>query len=210
MKKRILIADDHAVVRKGIRQIIEEESEMTVVGEAADNRELLEKARKEEYDIIVIDLSMPLGSGLDTIKQLTAEYPRRPILVLSMYSEEQYALRAFKAGASGYLTKESAPEQLVGAIRQIASGRKYVSPHLAELLVNQQGKEGQKLPHELLSDREYQIMCMIASGTSVSEIAADLSLSVKTVSTHRSRLLQKMHFKNNVSLTQYVLQNHLL
>lgn len=210
MNKRILIADDHAVVRKGIRQIIEEGSDMTVVGEAADNKELLEKARKEEYDIVVLDLSMPHGNGLDTIKKLATEYPHRPILVLSMHSEEQYAFRAFKAGASGYVTKESAPEQLIGAIRQVASGRKYVSPHLGELLVSQQWKGEQKLPHELLSEREYQVMCMIASGKSVSEIAAELSLSVKTVSTHRARLLQKMHLKSNASITQYVIQNHLL
>lgn len=207
---RIIIADDHAIVRAGLKQILSENPDMTVVGESSDGQDLLEKVRENEYDVVLIDISMPGRNGLEILKQLKIEKPELPVLVLSMHPEEQYAIRTLKAGASGYLTKETASDKLVEAIRRVAQGKKYVSPSLAEKLADSIGKDSVNMPHESLTDREYQVLCMIASGKSVSNIAKELFLSVKTVSTYRTRILEKMNMKNNAELTHYALKNELL
>ncbi len=206
----ILIADDHAVVRRGLRQIFEETEEFRVVAEASNGFEVLEKVRQMPIDLVVLDISMPGKNGLDVLKQLKQEFPQLPVLILSIYGEDQYAVRVLKAGASGYLSKESAPEELVVAARRIVDGRKYVSTTLAEKLANEIGAPAPALPHENLSDREYQVMCLIASGKTVGEIASELNLSVKTVSTYRSRLLIKMRMKNNAEITHYAIKNGLV
>lgn len=207
---RILIADDHAIVRHGLRQILSELEDMVVTGEAKNGLQALQLVRQGEWDVVLLDVSMPDKNGIDTLKQLKKEYPKLPVLMLSMHPEEHYAIRALKAGASGYLTKQSAPEQLVTAIRQVASGKKYVSPSLAEELANAISDDSDKAPHEKLSDREYQTLCMIASGRTLSQIAAELKLSTKTVSVYRARLLEKMQLKNNAELTHYGLKNGLV
>jgi two-component system invasion response regulator UvrY len=207
---RALIADDHAVVRQGLKQILGDIPEMVVAGEATNGQEVLDKVRAETWDVVVLDISMPDRSGLDILKQLRSERPKLPVLVLSMHSEDQYAMRVLKAGASGYLTKDSAPDELVKAIRKVMSGGRYVSPFLAEKLAFEIGTDSSRLPHETLSDREFQVLRLIASGKSVTEIAAELSLSSKTVSTYRVRLLQKMNLKTNAELMHYAMQNHLI
>jgi DNA-binding NarL/FixJ family response regulator len=207
---KILIADDHAIVREGLKRIIDETSDMVVAGEAADGQEALNLVLKEDLDVVLLDIAMPGRGGMDALKQLKLDKPALPVLVLSMYSEEQYAIRALKAGASGYMTKESAPEELIGAIRQVSNGGKYVSPSLAEKLAFHLAPGGEKPPHEMLSDREYQVMCMIASGKTVKEIAEELSLSVKTISTNRTRLLRKMAMKNNSEITYYAVKEGLV
>jgi two-component system invasion response regulator UvrY len=206
----ILIADDHAVVRKGLRQILTETPDLRVADEAVDGEDVLEKVKRNSYDVIVLDISMPGMSGLDALKRLNVEHPDLPVLVLSIYSEDQYALRVLKAGASGYLTKESAPGELVSAIRKVAKGGKYVSAYLAEKLAFGLSAPANANPHENLSDREMQVLCMIASGKTISEIAQDISLSVKTVSTYRRRILTKMKLKNNAELTHYAIRNNLI
>lgn len=207
---RILIADDHPVVRQGLRQIIAETSDMVVVDEASNGWEVLSKVRASSYDVVLLDISMPGRSGVDILKELKDERPGLPVLILSIHPEEQYALRAFKAGASGYLTKESAPDELVAAIRKISTGGKYVSSSLAEILASELGTSNEELPHKTLSNREYQVLRMIALGKTVTEIAEELSLSVKTVSTHRSRILEKMKMKNNAEITYYAVKNRLV
>mgnify|MGYP001822487062 FL=1 len=207
---RALIADDHAVVRQGLIQILGNIPEITVAGEAINGQEVLDKVRAEAYDVVILDISMPDRSGLDILKQLKSERPKLPVLVLSMHSEDQYAVRALKAGASGYLTKDSAPDELVKAIRKVVSGGRYVGSCLAERLAFEIGADSSKLPHETLSDREFQVLRLIASGKSVTEIAAELSLSSKTVSTYRVRLLKKMNLKTNAELMHYAMQNHLV
>ena len=207
---RILIADDHAVVRRGLRQTVSEESDMTVVGEASNAQELLGLTRKVPCDVVVLDISMPGRSGLDALKELRQEWPRLPVLVLSMHPEDQYAVRTLRIGAAGYLTKESAPEELVKAIRKAVSGGKYVTPSLAEKLALDLAKDGERPPHETLSEREYQVMCLIASGRSVTEISVELSLSVKTISTYRARILEKMGLRNNAELVHYAISRHLV
>ena len=206
---RILIVDDHAIVRRGLRQILQEQG-MDSVDEAMNGREALDRVRKNGYDLVLLDISMPGNSGLDVLKQIKDERPRLPVLMLSMHPEEQYALRALKAGAAGYLTKESAPEQLVTAVSKILQGGRYVSEMLAEHMASHLDRGGDRLPHEELSDREFQIMRMLASGRTASEIGLELSLSVKTVSTYRTRVLFKMGFKSNADITRYALQNKLL
>ena len=206
----ILIADDHTIVRKGLKQILAETQDMVVAGEASNGFEVMEKVRNNHYDVLLLDISMPGKSGLDILKELKAEKPKLPVLVLSMYPEEQYAVRVLRAGASGYLTKESAPDELVVALRKVAQGKKYVSPSLAEKLAVNLEVDASKPPHETLSDREYQVMCMIASGKTVGEIAEKLSLSAKTISTYRARILEKMNMKNNAELTHYAIQNKLV
>ncbi len=206
----ILIGDDHAVVRRGLRQIFEETAEFRVIGEAANGFEVLDFVRNHNVDLVVLDISMPGKNGLDVLKQLKQEFPHIPVLILSIYGEDQYAIRVLKAGASGFLSKETAPEQLITAARQIVSGRKYISEALAEKLAANLNNPAVHHPHELLSDREYQVLCLIASGKTVSEIAEELNLSVKTVSTYRSRLLMKMGFKNNAELTHYAVKNGLV
>jgi len=207
---KIFIADDHAIVRRGLKQIISENSDMAVVGEAANGQDALSKIRKDHYDLILLDISMPGRTGLDILKELKSEAPKLPVLILSMYPEEQYAVRVLRAGASGYLTKDSAPDELITAIRRVISGKKYVTASLAEKLAVDLDASSQKQMHESLSDREYQVMCMIASGKPVGEIAEKLSLSVKTISTYRSRILEKMRMKNNAELTYYAIQNKLV
>ena len=206
----ILIVDDHAVVRAGLRQIISGVSGMAVADEADGAIEALAKIRKKGYSMVVLDISMPGKNGLDVLKEIRNEYPKLPVLMLSMYPEDQYAVRALRSGASGYMTKDSAPEELVTAIRTVAAGRKYISSDLAERLAYNLDTDMKKEPHEILSDREYQILCTIASGKTISEIADQLSLSVKTISTYRSRILEKMQLKNNAELTNYAIRNHLI
>jgi DNA-binding NarL/FixJ family response regulator len=207
---RILIADDHAIVRAGLKQIIEGIPDMILADEASNGRELLEKVRKKDYDVIVLDITMPGGSGIEALNQLRIEKPKLPVLALSIHPEEQYGKRMLKAGASGYLTKESAPEELVTAIRRVFQGRKYVSSSLAERLAADLAAHDEKPLHEELSDREYQVMLMIGRGKILTEIASELNLSVKTVSTYRSRILEKMKMKNNAELTYYAIKYRLV
>ncbi len=206
----ILIVDDHAVVRAGLRQIIAGVSDMVVADEAGGAIDALAKIRKKEYSIVVLDIAMPGKSGLDVLKEIRIEHPKLPVLMLSMYPEDQYAVRALRSGASGYMTKDRAPEEMVTAIRAVAAGRKYISSDLAERLAFNLDADMKKEPHEILSDREYQVLCMIASGKTISDIADQLSLSVKTISTYRSRILEKMQLKNNAELTNYAIRNHLI
>jgi len=207
---KVLIADDHPVVREGLKQIVTETQDMVVAGEANNGQEVLNKIREGDYDVIVLDITMPGRNGMDVLRQLRSERPRLPVLILSIHSEEQYALRALRAGASGYLTKESAPDELVVAIRKVSWGGKYISSSLAEKLAFKLEIGREEAPHETLSDREYQVMCMIASGKTVMEIAQELSLSEKTISTYRSRILEKMKMKNNAELTYYAIKNQLV
>lgn len=204
-----LIVDDHAIVRKGLRRILEEARDMRVGGEASNGVEALKMMRTEKWDVILLDISMPEKNGIDTLKQIMDGNKAARVLILSMYPEDQYAVRLMKAGASGYLTKEAAPEQLVEAIRHVVAGKKYISPTLSELLLLECGNDSGKPLHEILSDREYQVLRLIGSGKKVSEIAEMLSLSVKTVSTYRTHILDKMKLKNNAELTYYVIQNGL-
>ncbi len=208
--KRIIIADDHEIVRAGLKQIIADDPELSVEGEASDGQELLEKLRKQKFDLVLLDMKMPGRSGLEILKQLKMEHPSLPVLVLSMHSEEQYAVRTIKAGASGYVTKETAPDKLIEAIRRICSGGKYISASLAEKLADSIADSRSKPPHEYLTDREFQVMCMISSGKTITEIAKELFLSVKTISTYRQRILEKMNMKNNAELTHYVISNNLI
>jgi DNA-binding NarL/FixJ family response regulator len=207
---RIVIADDHEIVRAGLKQIIADDSDMEVTGESNNGENLIELVKKNEYDVVLLDLKMSGLSGIEAIKYIKAIKPELPIIVLSMHAEDQYAVRTIKAGASGYLTKETAAENLVNAIRKVVSGGKYISSTLAETLADTLAGGGTTRPHELLTDREFQVMCMIASGKTVSEIASELFLSVKTISTYRQRLLEKMNMKNNSELTHYVIKNNLL
>jgi two-component system invasion response regulator UvrY len=207
---RLLIADDHAVVRKGMKQILAETKDIIVADEASNGREALEKARKNNYDMALLDISMPGRDGLEVLKELKSLKPKLPVLMLSMYPEEQYAVRSLRSGAAGYLTKDSAPDELISAIRKVSSGGKYVSVSLAEKLALKLGADLETPLHETLSDREYQVMCMIASGKTVKEIGEQLSLSVKTVSTYRTRILDKMRLKGNAELTRYAIENKLV
>jgi len=207
---KILVADDHAIVREGLKQIIADIPDIVVADEASSGQEVLEKASKHDYDLVLLDITMPDRGGLDILKELKSQRPELPILVLSIHPEEQYAVRALKGGASGYLTKESAPDELIMAIRKASLGGKYISSSLAEKLAFDLETGIEKLPHETLSDREYQVMCMIALGKRVKEIAEELSLSKKTISTYRSRVLQKMQMKNNAELTRYAILNRLV
>lgn len=207
---KILVADDHTIVREGLKQILAETSDIVVTGEAANAQEILNKIFKSDYDVVLLDISMPGKSGLDILKDLKSIKPKLPVLILSMHPEEQYAVRVLKSGASGYLTKGSAPDELITAIRKVSLGGKYVSSVLAEKLAFNLEKDTKKPIHETLSDREFQVMCMIASGKAVSEIAEELLLSVKTVSTYRARILEKMKMKNNAEITYYAIKNGLV
>jgi DNA-binding NarL/FixJ family response regulator len=207
---KILIADDHAIVREGLKQIISETSDMTVADEAIDGHEVLNKALRNDYDVVVLDITMPGINGLDVLKQIKAQKPKLPILVLSVHPEEQYAVRILRAGASGYLTKESAPDELIAAIRKAYDGGKYVSSSLAEKLAFDLEVEREKPLHETLSDREYQVMINIAQGKKVKDIAEELFLSEKTISTYRSRILEKMGMEKNEELVRYAINNHLI
>lgn len=209
-KIKILIADDHAIVREGLKQIVAEEKDMIVAGEAENAFTLMDMLAKDKWTIVVLDINMPGKSGLEALKDIKSLYPNLPVLILSMFSEDQYGVRAIKAGASGYLKKASAPTELVVAIRKIVSGHKYINPSLAEKLADSFGIEKKTFLHEKLSDREYQIMCSIALGKSAEEIAEELSLSINTIYTYRNRILEKMMMKSNVELTQYAIQNKLI
>lgn len=203
---RILIADDHPIVRAGLKQILAEASDIEVAAEAGDGHELLKLIRKGGIDVALLDISMPGLTGLDALKQIKVENPNLPILVLSMHAEDQYGIRVLKAGAAGYLMKSAAPDQLIGAIRKVQRGGRYVSPSLAEKIAFDLQTGASGLPHETLSDREYQVLCMIASGKTVKQIAAELALSEKTVSTYRARILEKMNMKSNSELTHYAIK----
>ena len=209
-KIKIIIADDHAIVREGLKQIVAEEKDMLVCGEAENASGLMELLNKEQWSIVVLDINMPGKSGLEALKDIKQIYPNLPVLILSMFSEDQYGLRAIKAGASGYLKKVSAPTELVIAIRKIVSGRKYINASLAEKLAENLGSGNNIFLHDKLSDREYQIMCNIALGKSAEEIAEELSLSINTIYTYRNRIFEKMSMKSNVELTQYAVQNKLI
>jgi DNA-binding NarL/FixJ family response regulator len=209
-KIRILIADDHPIVREGYKKILSDTADMVVADEAENGQEVLNYIRKKDYDMILLDISMPGRNGLEILKELKSEGSRLPVLILSIYPEEQYAVRAFRAGASGYLTKASAPHELISAIRKISQGGRYISSSLAEKLTYYLELDSTKPPHESLSDREYQVMLMIASGKMVSEIAGELFLSVKTISTYRTHILEKMKLKNNAEITIYAVQNKLV
>ncbi len=206
---KVLIADDHALVREGLKQVIGQHSDIEVTGEAKNGQEALEKVWKEEFDVVLLDISMPGRSGMDILKEIKSAKPKLNVLMLSMHPEKQYAVRALKAGASGYLTKESAPDELIDAIRRVSMGLKYVTISLAEKLAAELGDDQNKPLHEQLSDREFQVMVKIAKGNTVKEIAANLSLSVKTISTYRTRVLEKMNMKNNSDITSYLMENDL-
>ncbi len=207
---KVLIADDHAVVRSGLKQILAETPDIVVAGEATNGREVLEKLEKQHWDVLVLDITMPGRSGLEILKDIKLLKPELPVLVLSMHAEEQFATRTLKAGASGYLNKESAPEELVKAIRKVCAGGKYVSATQAERMVGELTGDAGKLPHELLSDREYEVLRLIASGKTPTQIASELSLSVKTVSTYRTRILEKMNLATNAQLTHYAIKGGLV
>ncbi len=207
---RILIVDDHAIVREGLKQILAEVDDIEVGGEADNSSHAMQMARRGPWDLVLMDISMPDRSGLETLELLRKEHPGIKVLMLSMHRETQYAVRALKSGAAGYLNKQSAPDQLVDAIRLVASGKKYISPELAQELASEVSGERTQLPHETLSNREYQTLCLIASGLPVSAIADKLSLSVKTISMYRARMLQKMQLKNNAELTHYAIKHGLV
>jgi two-component system invasion response regulator UvrY len=207
---KILVADDHTIVREGLKQILSNTEDLLVGGEATNGNEVLAKVQGEDWDVVLLDMSMPGRSGVDLIKRLKEEKPKLPVLVLSMYKEEQYAVRALKAGASGYVTKLSASEQLVSAIRKVAGGGVFVSAALAEKLALNLMPTTETLPHTELSDRESQVFLMIVAGQSVSGIAEDLKLSVKTVSTHKTRILQKMNMTNTAELIHYAIRHNLV
>ncbi|MCU0586847.1 MAG: response regulator transcription factor [Syntrophobacteraceae bacterium] len=206
---RVLVADDHAIVRQGLKLILSEEFDSLVLGEACSGRELLQLVDRDDWDIVVLDITLSDRNGLDILKDLKLQRPKLPVLILSMHSEDQFAVRSLKAGASGYMTKENVPEELVKAIKKVLGGGRYVSATLAEKLAFELDAQVRP-PHEALSDREYQVLRMIASGRTVSEIAEELALSVKTISTYRARVLEKLRMKTNAELTHYAIRNSLV
>jgi two-component system invasion response regulator UvrY len=207
---RVLVADDHPLLRSGLKQVLGEEPDIALAGEAENSDQVLEFLRDKDWEVLILDISMPGRGGLDILREVRRMKPDLPVLVLSMHAEDQFAVRAIKAGANGYLSKENAGSEVVKAIRKIVTGKKYVSPNLAEMLANALDSDIERPAHELLSDREFQVMCRIASGKTVSQIAAEISLSVKTVSTYRSRVLEKMNMQNNAELTRYAIQKGLV
>jgi DNA-binding NarL/FixJ family response regulator len=207
---KILLADDHAVVRQGVKQILAEAFVQAIFGEARNAHELLNLIGNERWDIVVLDLTMPGGNGLEALKQIKHDHPQLPVLILSMFPEDQYAVRTIKAGAAGYLNKESAPEELVQAIHKILHGGKYISELVADELVMYARNDDDQPLHKRLSDREYQVLCLIASGKEIKEISTELALSAKTISTYRTRLLEKMNMETNAELTYYAIQNSLV
>jgi len=205
----ILIVDDHAIVRRGLMQIMKEEPDIEV-SETADPREALRLVRENSWDMLVLDLDLPGKSGLELLKEIKIERPSLPVLILSVYPEEQFAVRTLKAGAAGFMSKDTAPEELVKAIRKVLSGGKYINESVAEKLLSGLNSKTDGMPHEGLSDREFQILCLFGSGKSVSEIASELSLSVATISTHRARILEKMCMKTTAELVRYAIENRLV
>ncbi len=208
-KLRVLIVDDHPVVRRGLKQVVADASDVAAVGEASRGSEVLDLVRAQEWDVVVLDIAMPGRNGLEVLRDLKHERPKLPVLILSMHPEDQYAVRALRAGAAGYLTKDTAPDELLKAIRKVARGGTYVTPSLAEQLVLELNADITKPPHAALSDREYEVMRLIASGKTVGQIAEQLLLSVKTVSTYRARVLEKMRMNNNAQLMHYAIKNRL-
>ena len=207
---KILIVDDHPVVRRGLREMLADAGDIFIGGEAGTAAEAMQLVRAERFDVVVLDISLPGGNGIDLIDTIRRERPEARVLILTVFSEEQYAVRAIRAGAAGFLTKESAAEKLIEAIRKIASGGRYVTPELAETLASMLAGEAPGRPHERLSDREFEILKMLGSGKTVSQVAQELSLSVKTVSTHRTRILRKMNMKTNAELTHYAVKQGLV
>ena len=207
---RVLIVDDHAILRRGLKALLADEFHGAAFGEASDTRQALEQLQKKEWDVVLLDITLPGKNGLDLLKELKVARPKLPVLVLSAHPEDQFALRALKAGAEGYMTKESAPEELAKAVRKILAGGRYVSPALAEKLALTVGQDSTRTPHETLSDREYEVMCRIASGKTVTEIAGELALSAKTISTYRARVLEKLGVKNSAEIVQYAIRNGLV
>jgi two-component system invasion response regulator UvrY len=207
---KLLIADDHTMFREGLKHILAEYPDLVVTDEASNGQEVLDKIWKNNYDMVLLDITMPGMTGLEVLKQLKNDRPKLPVLILSMHPEEQYAIRVLRAGASGYLTKESAPDELIIAIRKISQGRKYITPSLAERLATEVEADTEKPLHDILSDREYQVLRMIAAGETVKHIAKELSLSIKTVSTYRTRIMEKMKMKTNAEVMHYVIKHQLL
>lgn len=207
---RVLIADDHAVVRAGLRQFLEEDRSIVEIGEASTGREVLEALRRSRWDLLILDINMPDRSGLDILSHIRASRHETRVLVMSGLPERQYALNVLRAGARGYLSKDGAPEELLKAVRTVLEGRRYVSAALAELLVSELDQDADKPLHSRLSEREFQVLCKLAAGRAVSDIAGELCLSVKTVSTYRTRVLEKMHLETNADLTTYALRNGLI
>jgi two-component system invasion response regulator UvrY len=207
---KILIADDHAVVRKGLRQILLEEYPSAQIGEVADAESLLSEIMKDDWNIVITDMNMPGRSGLDALTQIKQMAPQLPVLIMSMYPEDQYALRVLKAGASGYLGKDNIHDDIIKAIQSVQLGKKYITPAVAEKLANALGEDNRLQPHETLSDREFEVLKLLASGKAVSDIASQLSLSATTVSTYRSRIMEKMNMRTNAELTRYALEKKLI
>lgn len=207
---RILIADDHTIMREGLKRILDGIEDIQVIGEAVDGHDTLQKVRSLAFDVLLLDLSMPGRSGVDLIHQIRSEFPKLPILILTMHEEDQYAVRAIRAGANGYLTKESAGTQLVSAIHKVASGRPYISMAVAEQLAFSAMPASHQIDHRILSDREFEVFCHLAKGKSITEIGDMLHLSVKTVSTHKTRIMQKMEWQSLSELVQYAVAHHLL
>ena len=207
----VLVVDDHALIRKGLKQILDDTSDIRVTGEAETGMEAIRMVRDNKYDMALLDITLPDKYGIDVLRQMKLQCPALPVLILSMHPDEQYALRSIKAGASGYMNKQSAPSQLVTAIRKVASGKKYISSELAEQLANDlTNDKPQDATHKILSNREYQTLCLMAAGKSLSEMADIMSLSAKTVSVYRSRMLEKMKLKNNAEAVRYAINNHLI
>lgn len=207
---RILLADDHAIVRRGLKQTLADLFAQATFGEAGNTAETLESVWKQDWDVLVLDISMPGRSGLEVLREVKQARPKLPVLVLSTHPEDQYAIRCLRAGASGYLNKEISPDEIAKAIRKVVTGGKYVSPQLAEKLASEMNISSDRPPHETLSDREYEVMILLSSGKTVTDIAHQLSLSVKTISTHRTHILEKMKLQNNAELTRYALDHHLI
>ena len=206
----ILVVDDHALIRKGLKQLLDDTEDIRVTGEAETGLQALQMAREQRYDLILLDIALPDKNGIDVLKQLKQEQPDIKVIVLSMYPEDQYGVRSLKAGASGYLNKQSAPDQLIGAIQQVISGKKYIGEIMAEQLLNSMIGNSEELMHQTLSNREYQTLCLIASGKTLTEIAESMTLSPKTVSVYRARMLEKMGFKNNAEAIHYAISYHLV
>jgi DNA-binding NarL/FixJ family response regulator len=207
---RVLITDDHAVIRRGLKQILKEGFGEIMVGEAQNAGEALDLVMREKWDVVVMDITMPGRSGIDVLRDVKSSKPELPVLILSMHPEEQFAVRVLKSGAAGFIPKESAPEELIAAIKKVLAGGRYVSASLAEKMAFDLASDAEKPLHETLSDREFEVMCLIASGKTVGQIAEKLALSVKTVSTYRARILEKMRLSNNAELTHYAIKNRLV
>jgi len=207
---RILIADDHFVVRHGLERILRKEFPSALIEDVADGEDMVKRVMEAEWDLVISDLSMPGRNGLDALRQIKEHYPRLPILILSVHPEEHYAIRVLKAGASGYLSKEMAPEELINAVHRVLMGRKYITPTIAERLTERMSGDDEQLPHEQLSDREFEVLKHLAAGKSLTDIGIMLSISPTTVGTYRSRILAKMNMKTNADLTRYAVTNNLL